>query len=170
MKRQERIVGHADLQRYRPVRRDRFMLVIVVMTSVDATFVFRGVLLVQMLNMLDPFDLISLGRGSAKAFLLMIEAQKRAYADRASHLGDIDFLPVPLDRLIAKNYASDRLADFSASSVTPSAEIWPGQWPAESTETTHYSLIEKAGNAEAVTTTLKSGYGKKIVVSGQVFS
>jgi gamma-glutamyltranspeptidase/glutathione hydrolase len=100
---------------------------------------------------------------------LMVEAQKRAYADRAQHLGDADFYPVPVERLTAKSYAQERFADFDRQRATPSDEILAGSFPAESTQTTHYSVMDSQGNAVAVTTTLNSGYGNKVVVSGAGF-
>ena len=82
-----------------------------------------AVLLVQMLNMLEPYDIAAMGYGSAKAFHLMIEAERRAYADRAQHLGDADFYPVPIKELISKDYATKRFANFDAESAPVSVPI-----------------------------------------------
>ncbi len=86
-----------------------------------------GVLLVQMLNMLEPFDIKASGFGSAATIHLMVEAERRAYADRAEYLGDPDFFPVPVAQLIAKPYAIQRFSDFDATRATPSTSIGPGQ-------------------------------------------
>jgi gamma-glutamyltranspeptidase/glutathione hydrolase len=128
-----------------------------------------GVLLVQMLNMLEPHDVGALGYGSAARTHLMIEAERRAYADRAVHLGDSDFYPVPFDMLLDPAYARHRMADFDPARATPSAEVGAGEWPVESPDTTHLSTMDAAGNAVAYTTTLNLSYGTKIVVEGAGF-
>ncbi len=123
-----------------------------------------GVLLVQMLNMLEPFNLAELGFGSTSTVHLMIEAQRRAYADRAEFLGDPDFVEIPTQMLTSKEYARTRFADFDPLKATDSASIGAGSWPEESTQTTHFSVADKAGNAVAMTTTLNRSYGNRIVV------
>ena len=128
-----------------------------------------GALLIQMLNMLEPHDLAGLGRGSPAAVHLMVEAERRAYADRAEHMGDTDFYDVPLEMLMAKDYARHRFADFDPEVASRSADIGAGGWPDESPETTHVSVMDRAGNAVAYTTTLNLGYGSKIVVTGGGF-
>lgn len=126
-----------------------------------------GVLLVQMLNMLEPYDLGALGFGSAAAMHHVIEAERRAYADRAEYLGDPDFVAVPVARLIAKDYARQRFADFDPAKANRSAEIGAGAAPPpESPDTTHVSIIDKDGNAVAYTTTLNLSFGSKIVAQG----
>ena len=128
-----------------------------------------GVLVVQMLNMLEPHDVRAMGWGSAALIHLMIEAERRAYADRAEHLGDLDFVEVPLAKLTDKEYAQERMGDFSADKASDSEKIGAGSWPLESRETTHYSVVDGKGNAVACTTTLNWGYGNKIVVEGAGF-
>jgi gamma-glutamyltranspeptidase/glutathione hydrolase len=128
-----------------------------------------GVLLVQMLNMLEPYDLGTLGFGSTETVHLMIEAQRRAYADRAEFLGDPDFVDVPSAMLISKDYARARFADFDPTRATDSAAIGAGSWPQESTQTTHFSVADAAGNAVSMTTTLNRNYGNRIVVPGAGF-
>ncbi|MEM9621338.1 MAG: gamma-glutamyltransferase [Pseudomonadota bacterium] len=125
-----------------------------------------GVLLLQMLNMLESLDIGAMGYGSAAAIHSMIEAQRRAYADRAEYLGDPDYYPVPVARLISKAYAAERYADFNPERAGVSADVLPGRIPLESVETTHASVIDAAGNAVAYTTTLNLSYGAKIVASG----
>ncbi len=128
-----------------------------------------GILLVQMLNMLEPYDIGALGKGSAETVHLMIEAQRRAYADRSRHLGDSDFYPVPLETLTSKDYARERFASFDPEKSSRSADIHAGSWQQESTETTHYSVMDGNGMAVSVTTTLNLGYGNKMVVPGAGF-
>src|SRR5690554_150232 len=128
-----------------------------------------GALLVQMLNMLEAYDVESEGWGSAATVHLMVEAQRRAYADRAAHMGDPDFYDVPLAMLTNKDYAEQRFADFNVLQASRSEDISAGQWPEEGTETTHYSVMDGDGLAVAVTTTLNLGYGNRIVVPGAGF-
>jgi len=128
-----------------------------------------GVLVVEMLNMLEPHDLAGMGWGSAAATHLLIEAERRAYADRSEYLGDPDYYPVPVSKLIAKDYARQRFSDFRADQASNSATITPGKWSEESIETTHFSTMDAAGNAVALTTTLNSSFGNRIVVTGAGF-
>lgn len=128
-----------------------------------------GVLLVQMLNMLEPYKLGDMGYGSAAAIHHMIEAQRRAYADRAEHLGDPDFYKVPMAMLTSKEYARKRYADMNPEKASDSDLIGAGKVPAESMETTHYSVMDARGNAVACTTTLNHGYGSRIVATGAGF-
>lgn len=125
-----------------------------------------GVLLLQMLNMLEPHDISAMGYGSADAMHLMIEAERRAYADRAEYLGDPDYYPVPIAKLTSKAYAKERFADVDLAKASRSADIGPGSWPEESPDTTHLSVMDKAGNTVSYTTTLNLSYGSKIVASG----
>ena len=128
-----------------------------------------GVLLVQMLNMLEPYDIGAQGWGSKDTVHQMIEAQRRAYADRAEHLGDPDFVDVPSQILISKDYARQRFANFDPQQSGDSTTITAGSWVNESPDTTHYSVMDGEGNAVSVTTTLNSSYGNKIVVAGAGF-
>ena len=127
-----------------------------------------GVLIVQLLNMLEPFDLSELGFHTAPSMHLMIEAERRAYADRAVHLGDPDFYPVPLDTLLSKRYALRRIEDIGAR-ATISDDVDAGAVPKEPFETTHFSVIDADGMAVAFTTTINGGYGNGIVVEGAGF-
>ena len=128
-----------------------------------------GVLVVQILNMIEPHDVRAMGYGSAEVIHLMVEAERRAYADRAEHLGDPAYYDVPLKMLIDKTYARSRFADFNAGQASQSAEIYAGKiWPHESPETTHFSVY-KDGMMVGLTTTLNSGFGSKIVVPGTGF-
>ena len=126
-----------------------------------------GALVVQILNMLEEHDIGAMGYGSADAIHLMVEAERRAYADRAEHMGDPDHYEVPLAMLVNKQYANTRFADFQKNKATRSEDISAGgkAWPEESSETTHFSVY-KDGMMVALTTTLNSNFGNKIVVPG----
>ncbi|MBT3727892.1 MAG: gamma-glutamyltransferase [Candidatus Marinimicrobia bacterium] len=129
-----------------------------------------GALLVQMLNMLENFDIKSMERNSTEFVHLLTEVQRLAYADRAIHLGDPDFWPNPIPMLTSKTYAKERLALISMDSATRSTEIAAGKnLPQESIETTHYSVMDKEGNVVGITTTLNMSYGSKKVVDGAGF-
>ena len=162
------IISHVDLKQYQSVWRD----------PVHGTYrgydiwsmgppSSGGALLVQMLNMMEPYDVRNMGWGSAEAIHLMIEAERRAYADRAEHLGDADFYAVPLAMLTDKAYARARFADFDPDRASGSEAIFPGKVPPpESMETTHFSVMDADGIMVSFTTTLNSSYGSKIVVPG----
>jgi gamma-glutamyltranspeptidase/glutathione hydrolase len=128
-----------------------------------------GTVLIQMLNVLEGFDLAKTGFGSAATVHLMAEAMRRAYADRARYLGDPDFNPeMPVERLTSKAYAAEQRKSIDpqrASRSTPETV----EWPHESEETTHLSIVDAARNAVALTYTLEAGFGSKIVVPGAGF-
>ncbi|MDG1703285.1 MAG: gamma-glutamyltransferase [Pseudomonadales bacterium] len=164
------LISHQDLLDYRSVWREPIRgtyrgYEIISMPPPSS----GGVLLVQMLNMLEAHDLAAMGYGSAQAIHTMIEAERRAYADRAQHLGDMDFYPVPIQQLIDKKYAKARFADFDPAKAGKSEDIESGQLAPESMETTHASVMDAQGNAVSYTTTLNLSYGSKIVVSGAGF-
>jgi len=128
-----------------------------------------GTTLIQMLNLLEGFDLAASGHGSAATVHLITESMRRAYADRARHLGDPDFNPsLPIARLVSKEYASQlrRTIGLERASVSSPTRF---EWPPESDETTHLSVVDAARNAVALTYTLEAGYGSKIVVPGAGF-
>lgn len=127
-----------------------------------------GVCLAQMLGMVENYPLSEYGFQSEEAVHLMIEAERRAYADRAEHLGDADFYDVPLKRLIDEDYLKSRMENFDAEKASVSEMINAGTMP-ESEETTHLSVVDAEGNAVSVTTTLNLSYGSKVVVSGAGF-
>ena len=129
-----------------------------------------GILLIQMLNMLEPFDIKKSGWNSAQTIHLLTEVQRRAYADRALHLGDSDYYDVPLAWLGSKSHALKRIESINLEKATPSSEINAGTpTPAESDETTHYSIYDQHGNAVSVTTTLNGRLGSGIVIKGAGF-
>ncbi|SFD18329.1 gamma-glutamyltranspeptidase / glutathione hydrolase [Flavobacterium phragmitis] len=121
-----------------------------------------GICLAQILKMLEPYDLAKMGHNSADAIQIIVEAERRAYADRSYFLGDPDFVKIPVKELLDQNYLRDRMASFNPEKATLSSEIKEGKVTyAESTETTHYSIVDQFGNAIAATTTLNDGYGSK---------
>ncbi len=129
-----------------------------------------GMVLMEMLNLLEPFDIAGSGFGSSKTIGLMTEAMKLAYADRAEFMGDGDFYPVPVGRLISKDYAAERRVLLDSSKATPSRLLGHGAIEIkEGMHTTHYSIVDQWGNAVSVTTTINSWYGNKIVVDGAGF-
>jgi gamma-glutamyltranspeptidase/glutathione hydrolase len=121
-----------------------------------------GICLAQILKMLEPYDLAKMGHNSPDAIQVIVEAERRAYADRSYFLGDPDFVKIPMKELLDQNYLRDRMASFNPEKATLSTEIKEGKVNyAESTETTHYSIVDQFGNAIAATTTLNDGYGSK---------
>jgi len=126
-----------------------------------------GVLLVQMLNVLEGFPLAKLGADSPATLHLMIEAMKRAYADRAAYMGDPDQVTMPLERLMSKSYAASLRATIDPDRATPSQNIRPEiRTPREGGNTTHFSVVDRFGNAVANTYTLNFGYGLGLVADG----
>ncbi|KAF2337883.1 gamma-glutamyltransferase [Flavobacterium ginsenosidimutans] len=121
-----------------------------------------GICLAQILKMLDPYDLAKMGHNSPEAIQVIVEAERRAYADRSFFLGDPDFVKIPIKELLTEDYLRNRMASFNPEKATLSSEIKEGKVNyAESTETTHYSIVDQFGNAIAATTTLNDGYGSK---------
>lgn len=122
-----------------------------------------GVALAQIFKAIAPYNLKKYGHNSEKAIQVIVEAERRAYADRSFFLGDPDFNDIPVATLTSDAYLKDRMDDFSFKKATPSAEIDHGSISGyESMETTHYSIIDQQGNAIAVTTTLNGAYGSKL--------
>ena len=125
-----------------------------------------GICLAQIMNGIESFDLQSYGHNSIKAMQVITEAERRAYADRSYFLGDPDFVSIPIDILISKDYANDRMRSFSFEKPTASKDISHGSVEiTESMETTHYSIVDQYGNAVSVTTTLNGGFGSKLYSS-----
>jgi gamma-glutamyltranspeptidase/glutathione hydrolase len=129
-----------------------------------------GLLLNQMMKMVEDRDLGKMGFHSLQAVQLMTEVERRAFADRGEYMGDKDFYDVPVSKLTTPGYLAQRMKDYDSNRASPSSSISPGRINAsESEETTHFSVIDKAGNAVAVTTTLNDSYGSKTVVGGAGF-
>lgn len=121
-----------------------------------------GICLAEIFKMIAPFDLSKMGHNSTASIQVIVEAERRAYADRSHYLGDPDFVKIPIKALLADDYLHQRMSSFSFEKATLSSEIKEGKVNYnESTETTHYSIVDAAGNAVAATTTLNDGYGSK---------
>lgn len=126
-----------------------------------------GIHLVQILNMLENYSLADSGSNSAETIHYLAETMKLAYADRSEYLGDPDFVRIPVTGLTSKDYAKELIKAIDPDKARPAAEIKPGKpQPYESDQTTHYSVMDKAGNAVAVTYTLNLNFGSGIVVEG----
>ncbi|MGY3236866.1 MULTISPECIES: gamma-glutamyltransferase [unclassified Bradyrhizobium] len=126
-----------------------------------------GVVLLETLNILEGFQLADLKQGSPASLHLLIEAMKRAYADRARYLGDPAFVNAPIDRLTAKDYAAKLRAGISAERATPSKDlVSTATSPHEGSNTTHYSVVDNSGNAVSNTYTLNFSYGVGLVADG----
>jgi gamma-glutamyltranspeptidase/glutathione hydrolase len=121
-----------------------------------------GICLAQIFKMIEPYDLSKMGHNSDESIQVIVEAERRAYADRSYFLGDPDFVKIPLKELMADDYLKQRMSSFNLDKATLSSEIKEGKVTYnESTETTHYSIVDQFGNAIAATTTLNDGYGSK---------
>ena len=127
-----------------------------------------GIALVQMLDAVEPFDVAGLGFNSSATVHLMGEAMRRAFADRAVWLGDPDFSDIPTEALTREGYTRSRMADFDPTRADSSVSLGAGQ-PAESDQTTHYSVVDRDGLAVSTTTTLNGGFGSQVVVEGAGF-
>jgi gamma-glutamyltranspeptidase/glutathione hydrolase len=129
-----------------------------------------GLLLHQMMKMIEKRNIAAMGFQSVEAVQLMTEVERRAFADRGEYMGDADFYKVPVKALTNEKYLENRMKDYDPARAGTSAAIKPGQASVyESEETTHFSVIDKDGNAVAVTTTLNDSYGSKTVVGGAGF-
>ncbi|MNK15157.1 Gamma-glutamyltranspeptidase precursor [compost metagenome] len=129
-----------------------------------------GIALIQLLKSVEPYPLKRWGLNSDSTVQLMVEAERRVYADRAEYLGDPDFYKVPQAQLLNDAYIKSRMANFNWAHATPSSEIKAGVLrPAEHEETTHFSIVDRDGNAVSVTTTLNGSYGSAVVVKGGGF-
>jgi gamma-glutamyltranspeptidase/glutathione hydrolase len=172
MKRGSGIISYEDLKNYQPKFREPhvfdykgYKIIAMPMPSSG------GILLHQMMKMIENRNISAMGFQSPRAVQLMIEAERRAYADRAEYMGDADFYKVPVSMLTNEVYLQGRMKNYDSTKATPSQLVKPGllQAAKESEETTHLSVIDKDGNAVAVTTTLNNSYGSRTVVGGAGF-
>jgi gamma-glutamyltranspeptidase/glutathione hydrolase len=124
-----------------------------------------GVIICEILNVLEGYPLKELGFRSAQAVHYQIEAMRHAYVDRNSYLGDPDFIKNPLDRLLSKDYAAQLRAVIDPNKAGVSKDIKPGVAPHEGSNTTHYSIVDKWGNAVSVTYTLNDWFGAKVTAA-----
>ncbi len=122
-----------------------------------------GICLAQILKFIEPYPIKNYGHNSTKTIQVITEAERRAYADRSFYLGDPDFVEIPTKELISNEYLKGRMDNFTFDKATSSDSLNYGMIPGyESEETTHYSIVDKYGNAIAVTTTLNRAYGSKL--------
>lgn len=158
------IISMEDLEIYEPVWRDPIIfnydgLKIISMSPPSS----GGVCINQIMKMLEPYDLNKYGHNSSDYIKLLVEAERRSFADRSHYLGDPDFIKIPLKKLTNNGYLKDRMDNFSFEKPTDSNEIGYGDIQiSESEETTHYSIVDQYGNALAVTTTLNGTFGSKL--------
>ncbi len=170
MQRGKGIVTAADLESYKAIERTP-----TVFSYHDHTIVTMplpssgGVVLQQMLKMVEDQPLASYGFESVKAVHIMAEVERLAYADRAQYLGDRDYYAVPVDTLVSAAYLRRRLARIPPAKAGKSTEIKAGVLSPASEETTHLEVIDAQGNAVSITTTLNGGYGNRVVVGGAGF-
>ena len=129
-----------------------------------------GIALLQLLTMVEPYDLKKFGWQQPQTIQYMVEAERRVYADRATYLGDPDFYKVPVSGLLDRTYLKERMQDVSLEQATPSSAVKAGELPVyESDQTTHFSIVDQFGNAASITTTINGGYGSMVVVEGAGF-
>jgi len=129
-----------------------------------------GICLLYLLNILENYDLKSFGFNNYGKVNILVEAMRRVYADRSKYMGDPDFFSVPVDVLISKKYAQERMNDFSLSKAGNSNDVTPGEiLKKESDQTTHYSVVDKDGNLVSTTTTINDNFGSKLVIQGAGF-
>ena len=160
------IITHEDLLAYHPVWREPINfqykdLNIYTMGPPSS----GGICLGQIMKMIEPYEIGQYSQNTIEAIQIIVEAERRSYADRSLYLGDPDFINIPEDSLLNENYLKKRMSSFDFNQATKSSEISPGTivWE-ESEETTHYSILDAQGNAVAVTTTLNGSYGSKVFV------
>ena len=170
MKLNNGLISHDDLKEYNSVYREPIVgnyrgHTIISMGPPSS----GGPLIIQMLNMLENFEVQAMKRNSTEFVHMLTEIQRLAYADRAIHLGDPDFYPSPVPMLISKDYAKKRLGLISMDKATPSSKIAAGSTTPESMETTHYSAMDKFGNTVGITTTINLSFGNKKIVDGAGF-
>jgi gamma-glutamyltranspeptidase / glutathione hydrolase len=124
-----------------------------------------GMTLAQIFGMIESHDLKKFGHNTAEYIQVLVEAERRAYADRNYYLGDPDFVKIPVVQLLDADYLKSRMNSFSMEKATKSEDITRGEIAfSESMETTHYSIVDAEGNAVSVTTTLNGGYGSKVYI------
>ena len=171
MKRLNGIITQKDLDTYKPIWRKPIVqsyknFQIIGMPPPSS----GGIALAQLMGMVKKYPLSKWGASSDSTVQLMIEAERRVFADRAKWLGDPDFIKVPFKPLLDTTYIKSRISSMDFTKATLSSDISAGQFPGyESPETTHYSIVDAAGNAVSITTTLNNSFGSKVFVGGAGF-
>lgn len=128
-----------------------------------------GVTMCEILNIVEGYDIKSMGFNSAASIHVLTEAMRHAYMDRNTYLGDPEFVKNPIDRLISKSYAEEIRKKIEADKATPSTAVQPGMEPHEKPETTHYSIVDKMGNAVSTTYTINGLFGSVVIAPGTGF-
>ncbi|UKJ07203.1 gamma-glutamyltransferase [Solitalea lacus] len=172
------LITHADLKNYqsiwrKPITGSYRNCKVISMPPPSS----GGICLIQLLKIMEAYDLKALGWNTEKSVQLITEAERRVYADRSAYLGDPEFYSVPVQALLNPDYLKKRMANFSFEKATPSSAIQPGdlgfKTPAinvkESDQTTHFSVVDREGNAVAITTTLNANFGSQVFVQGSGF-
>lgn len=158
------IISLSDLKKYKTIWRKpitfRYKELNIISMSPPSS---GGITLAEIMKMIEPYDVKKLQHNSAEYIHLLAETERRAYADRNYFLGDPDFVTIPEKELLDENYLKNRMQNFSFANATSSKEVSHGDIQVvESDETTHYSIVDAAGNAVSVTTTLNGAYGSKL--------
>ena len=172
MNRTNGLISFDDLENYKPVEREPIIFDyrgnrVITMPPASS----GGIVLAEILNQLEYLDMSEIDYHSSKHIHYMAEIEKRAYADRAEALGDIDFIDIPIDVMISDDYAKEKWLTIDCCKSTLYNQIKPikSNQSNESEETTHYSVVDKWGNAVSVTTTVNGWYGSGITVDGAGF-
>lgn len=164
MKRGKGLITYADLKNYQAKERTALIFPYKGYTIVTMPLPSSGgIIISQAMQMIEDRNISRMGFLSAQAVHLMVEAERRAYADRAQFMGDVDFVKVPVKKLTSMQYAKDRMSDYDTGKAGSSQVTQAGKINPESEETTHLSVVDKWGNAVSVTTTLNGGYGSRTV-------
>jgi gamma-glutamyltranspeptidase/glutathione hydrolase len=165
------LISKADLQAYHSVWRNPIIgsykgYKVITMPPPSS----GGIALLQLLKSVEAYPLKHYGFNRDSTVQLITEAERRVYADRSKYLGDPDFYNVPVDSLLKTSYILSRMKNFSWTAATPSSTVQPGSFIGyESDQTTHFSIVDRDGNAVSITTTLNDGFGSRIFVKGAGF-
>ncbi len=160
------LITKSDLQKYNPVWREPLIsdyrdTRIITMGPPSS----GGLHIIQMLNIIENFELNPMKHNSLEYINLLAEVMKYAYSDRSKYLGDPDFYEVPIKKITSKDYAKNILSNIKIGKATPANDIYPGKhFIKESHETTHFSVADKSGNVVSMTYTLNSTFGSKVVI------
>ena len=168
MKKNNGLITEDDLKKYNPIWRKPLIsnyrdTQIVTMGPPSS----GGLHVIQMLNIVENYDLKNIGHNSTNYINLLAEVMKYAYSDRSKYLGDPDFYDVPVEKIISKEYAAEINSNIDIGRSTPVNDIYPGKFlDKESHETTHFSVVDEKGNVVSMTYTLNSTFGSKVVIKG----
>ena len=168
MKKNNGLITEDDLKKYNPIWRKPLIsnyrdTQIITMGPPSS----GGLHVIQMLNIVENYDLKNIGHNSTNYINLLAEVMKYAYSDRSKYLGDPDFYDVPVEKIISKEYAAEINNNIDIGQSTPVDDIYPGKFlDRESHETTHFSVVDKKGNVVSMTYTLNSTFGSKVVIKG----